>query len=118
MKVSLQLPTGVSLTYNVEEDCTLKQLQKLIRDSEGIPEEMQNYVTHSNSNSTNWHKEKLTELFPDGFSGEELKLQMLMGPLPGAGAELDCFCCGCGLCNEGKCFAHVRIIFFILPRKY
>lgn len=75
MRVSLQLPTGTSLEYNVSEECSLVDLQTLIQNTEGVPPEMQQFGNLKNK-PTDVHKQPLKEIFAESCVDGELKLNL------------------------------------------
>mmetsp|Transcript_28168 Transcript_28168/g.43399 ORF Transcript_28168/g.43399 Transcript_28168/m.43399 type:complete len:139 (+) Transcript_28168:33-449(+) len=107
MRVSVALPTGNSLEYSVDKGCTLSDLRGVIRENEGIPEEMQNYMALSTAAQGDWESFPLSDLFPEDFdpNKEILELKLIVGPLDGGVGELDCCLCGCSCFHQGTCFA-------------
>jgi hypothetical protein len=114
MRVSVKLPTGVNLEYNVPEEYTFFDLQQLIQQSEGIPPEMQQFSSLQHAKPTEVHLKPLKELFPESFKNEELHLNLLFGPLEGGLAQCDLCLCGCEIFSQGNCTFHVSHFDFIL----
>jgi hypothetical protein len=112
MRVSLQLPTGVSLDYNVKDECTFLELQNIIQDTEGIPPDMQQFAKLRNK-PTEMHQQPLTEIFPESIVDGELRLNLFYGPLQGGLADCDLCLCGCQIFSHGKCTAHVSNNFVV-----
>jgi len=107
--VSVSLPTGNSLEYEVDRNCTLKELRGVIRDNEGIPEEMQNYLALSTAKPGDWETFVLCDLFPENYNAgkDSLDLQIVLGPLNGGLGEIDCCLCGCSCFHQGTCYAYI-----------
>lgn len=110
MRVSVSLPSGNSLEFDVEQDCTLNDLRNRIQDTEGIPEDMQNFMALSSAKQGDWDEYTITELFAQDFdeSTDTLKLKLILGPLNGGVGEIDCCFCGVSCFHQGSCFAWVN----------